>query len=362
MQIKGIKRIIDQNIISMKSIIKPYLMPSALNIKMDETKKHIFVFLCGFYQNLGDMALTYAQCEMLGKYFSDEYEIVTIASSSTYGAIKRIKKKVKDEDVITVLGGGNMDDIYYSLENARRFVIHSFPNNKIVLFPQTMAFSDTEYGHYRLKKTEHTYNKHKNLHIFAREKNSFICMKESFYNAKEIGLVPDMVLSIKPAIDKCKSRSGVLCVFRDDYEKGSVSKNKNEIIEFLEKNYTVSYTDTTDVSKEECKEGNIRRTLIKFWELLASKELVVTDRLHCMIFCVITNTPCIVFDNSNHKISGIYDEWLKDVEYIRFIAEYHNKVFKQYCNELIGIKVENDINFDKEFLPLLKAVDIKCIS
>ena len=45
-------------------------------------------------------------------------------------------------------------------------------------------------------------------------------------------------------------------------------------------------------------------------------ELVITDRLHGMIFSVITKTPCLVFDNKNHKISETYTAWLKDCNYI----------------------------------------------
>ena len=35
--------------------------------------------------------------------------------------------------------------------------------------------------------------------------------------------------------------------------------------------------------------------------------LVITDRLHAVIFCIITNTPCIAFDNATHKVSGVCD-------------------------------------------------------
>ena len=37
-------------------------------------------------------------------------------------------------------------------------------------------------------------------------------------------------------------------------------------------------------------------------------ELVITDRLHGMIFCYITKTPCIVMPNNNHKILMTYEK------------------------------------------------------
>ncbi|MGH2097437.1 polysaccharide pyruvyl transferase family protein [Aerococcus urinaeequi] len=45
---------------------------------------------------------------------------------------------------------------------------------------------------------------------------------------------------------------------------------------------------------------------------ISKHELVITDRLHGMIFAYLTDTPCLVFDNNNHKISQTYDTWLKN--------------------------------------------------
>jgi pyruvyl transferase EpsI len=49
--------------------------------------------------------------------------------------------------------------------------------------------------------------------------------------------------------------------------------------------------------------------------------LVVTDRLHGMVFAAITATPCIVLPNSYHKIKGLYDDWLTHLPYIRFASD-----------------------------------------
>ena len=46
-------------------------------------------------------------------------------------------------------------------------------------------------------------------------------------------------------------------------------------------------------------------------------ELVVTDRLHGMIFCAITGTPCVVLNSKSPKVLGCY-AWIKDLPYIRF--------------------------------------------
>ena len=52
---------------------------------------------------------------------------------------------------------------------------------------------------------------------------------------------------------------------------------------------------------------------------IASYKYVVTDRLHGMILCYITGTPCLVISKYNHKIKSFYNTWFRDVQYIRFV-------------------------------------------
>jgi pyruvyl transferase EpsI len=282
-------------------------------------KQKVYIFLAGFYQNLGDMAITLAQREFLRELFPDA-EVVCISNEDTYKAIRVIKKYIKPNDLITVVGGGNMSDIYVHLETERRYVVHSFPKNRIVLFPQTILFHQTVTGKKEFQKSKQTYEKHRNLVMFARESNSYCRMKESFQDI-DIKLAPDIVLSLdksKPALH----RDGVLYCFRSDKESNLTEKVRNEIKSSLERRFSkVVVTDTIDVPKEACTEECFEKTLENFWKRIKTSELVVTDRLHCMIFCAITGTPCIAVDNANKKVSGVFDDWLKECSGIHMVTK-----------------------------------------
>ena len=56
-------------------------------------------------------------------------------------------------------------------------------------------------------------------------------------------------------------------------------------------------------------------TYKKFKEFSGYK-MVVTDRLHGMIFATVTNTPCIAFDNVSKKVSGVH-AWINQLEYVK---------------------------------------------
>lgn len=76
----------------------------------------------------------------------------------------------------------------------------------------------------------------------------------------------------------------------------------------------------------------------------ASAKLIITDRLHGMVFAALVGTPCIVFNNYNHKVCGTYD-WIKALPYIRLAENYRSAI--EYVSELINM---NDQTFDYSLL------------
>lgn len=353
--VEFLKSVVNDNVTNIKCIIYGILNNKVLNSKITKNDKKIFVYLSGFYQNLGDMAITYSQEQFLKKNFP-EYKIIMVPSVDTYTTIRWAKSIVNNDDIITIVGGGSMGSNYASLENCRRFVIRCFKKNKIVLFPQTMHFNNDLYGRYRLKKTIKTYLKHNNLHIFAREYNSYENMKKMFKNAKTVEVIPDMVLYLDYKEAFKQNRKGLLCVFRNDIEK-NCNFNTDAILKTLKEKFDfIEYTDTIDVKKEECEYKVYEKTILSFLNRIASKELVVTDRLHCMIFCAITETPCIAFDNSNKKISGVYKAWLSSLHYISVVSNYQEDTFKKLID---SIQNSNERQSNFEYLSkfdLIKSV------
>lgn len=318
--IQAIKKMIPNN---MKSEILSFLSSAHDQrwVKYEDiNKQRIFIFLAGFYQNLGDMALTYSQTEFLRRLFPDA-EVIAVPSTQTYQSIPTIKRIIRPNDLITIIGGGNMDDIYVSLEDARLFVVKSFPNNRIVSFPQTMIFSDTMFGKKRLSKSRCIYSAHKNITLFVRERNSLERIEQAFPGI-DIGFCPDIVLSLNKTEPRCE-RSKILCCMRTDKEQQISDTQRTAICHAIERNYgEVLFKDTVDVELSACQPERYEATLGEFWSLLKQCKVVVTDRLHCMIFCAITGTPCVVMDNSNRKISGVFNEWLSGLDWILMIDGY----------------------------------------
>lgn len=74
-----------------------------------------------------------------------------------------------------------------------------------------------------------------------------------------------------------------------------------------------------------------------------------------MIFCYLTNTPCLAFDNDNHKVKETYDLWLKDCEFIKLVSNNEINDIDKFIEEIKTIKI-NNINLKDKFDNLKKAI------
>jgi pyruvyl transferase EpsI len=179
-----------------------------------------------------------------------------------------------------------------------------------------MYFTDDGVGNFEKNRTRLIYKRNKKIYYFAREQYTNDDMKKIFDNSK-IYCVPDIVLSLNniESVTNAK-RNGIICCLRNDKESAFCNEQREEIISRLQAVKDVEHIDT--VCDYMITEQTREKELFNMWNRFASAELVVTDRLHGMIFALITNTPCIAFSNNNKKVLGVY-KWIEDFDIVKFL-------------------------------------------
>lgn len=268
------------------------------------------------HDNLGDHAIAMATRLFLRD--TNSYDLREIPLNTYRLHIKCLQKYIQKDDIILINGGGSMGVEWFFYENLIRLIIQRCRKSKIIIMPQTIYYGDSKLGKLEYEKSRRIYSKHPDLHIIAREKYSYNIMKEA-YQYNNVLLAPDMVLYLKKDSPVFK-REGILLCLRNDAEK-NLSNTQREGIYNLCKKYATSirYTDTVlheRILPEE-REPEINKKLDEF----RRASLVITDRLHGMIFCAVTGTPCIALSNYNHKVKGVY-EWIRHLEYIHYLEDY----------------------------------------
>lgn len=282
-------------------------------------KYGVLVFATPTHTNLGDSAIVLAETEFLRRYITKPYCLIEITSGEYLLHEKRIARCIHPDSLICWHGGGNMGDQWFGEEKLRRESVVRFAGNPVVVFPQTVHYTDTETGRREEAASVSVYNGKENLVLVAREKESYAQMRR-LYSETEVLLVPDIVLSATAetfGVAFQQKRCGALLCMRNDAER-AVSDGFVKQIETQLGEYGLSYryTDTHSSGwlSKETRMAAVRKKLEEF----TGAKLVITDRLHGMVFAAITGTPCIAMGNYNHKVRGTY-EWIKYLPYIRYV-------------------------------------------
>lgn len=311
------------------------------NIKKE---KKILYLLVPIHGNLGDQAIAYATRKFLADKFGG-YEVIEFERDEIYRYGLALKKVLNKDDIIVLHGGGNMGTLYIKEEEPRRLIIDNFRNNKIISMTQTITFSDDDEGDKEKEKTIKSYNNNPNLTLLAREDKSYEIMSELFKNNSVIK-VPDIVLYLEDLFEVNKDRSYIMTCLRKDKE--SVFKEKtDEFLSELKKCYEdVIESDT--VIKDLVTIDTREQELFKIWNDFRNAKVIITDRLHGMIFATITKTPCIVLRSLDHKVIESY-KWLKDLNYIRFTDELDIDHIKILIEELSVLKDLDKTSFKEKY-------------
>lgn len=284
------------------------------------------------YGNLGDQLIAFAELEYLKSIYGKD-NVIEISENDVRYRFNKVKRCIRNDMHIFLQGGGNISDIWVDQEKIRKKMIKTFHNN-IIVFPQTVYFSNNVAEHTVLNKYKN------NVVVCAREKNTYMVLKK---NNIRTFLCPDMGFYLKKYYEydfKNQERHGIAVCIRNDYEKSYINAEK-QITDFIEYN-NYEYETFTTVIATYIKKDERRIRVEEMLHYISKKELIITDRLHAMVMAYLTNTPCIALANENKKVEGSY-EWIKNAQNIYFTKDLDDGL--KHIQQLISKKNESSFNY-----------------
>ena len=266
--------------------------------------------------NIGDQAIALAEQRLLDRWFG-RGSYFEATANQVDGFEKAFARLSPMNQVILVHGGGFLGELWPNEEHRFRRILEAFSDPRVMVFPQTVTFDlESEEGRAFFEESARAYISHPDLTICCRERRSFAFVRDHFPGAKA-ELVPDVVLSLNvPRADA--ERDCVLLCMRGDKERVLDDGQAVSLMTAVEGAYPglpVRKIDTV-VPRSITIGGREQEVSNKLREFSHAR-LVVTDRLHGMVFAAITGTPCVALNNSNGKVGAVY-EWISDVPYIAF--------------------------------------------
>lgn len=280
-------------------------------------EKRIILIGTPEHGNLGDHGIVEAEIKILTDYMP-AVRIVEVTGNYYRSHKAGIAKYINEKDKIIITGGGFLGSLWFLEENMVRDIIQTFTKNKIIIFPQTIYFDDNYNGKCELNTSKTIYQNHRNLLICLRDSASYDFVRNNLIGGyfSNCILVPDVVTYLNK-IALGTTRNGILLCLREDKEKNITNNEKEKIEKYalqIEKN--ISYTSTVIPKKvtKATRSAELESKLNEF----KSARLVITDRLHGMLFAAITATPCIALNNTSGKVKGVY-QWIQHLDYISYI-------------------------------------------
>jgi len=285
-----------------------------------------------YHINIGDTLIWQGTLDFLQ---NKPYNMLDYGNSQTASL-----GKLSKETIILLHGGGNFGDIYGSSQNFRKDVIALYPDNKVIILPQTIYFKDKEVE----KKDLQYFAQHKNLYLCVRDQTSYD-LACRYLEVDKVLFLPDMAFCIKDEIlVKAKPTGNKLLMSRIDVEAVPVDKkyidqvdlksdwptfekcpiycsylklllalNRKVSNDFRNKSssYLVRYINNFAMN-------SVRKKLINTGvQFINDYDEIYTTRLHGCILSLLLDKKIVLLDNSYGKNKAYYDAWLKDSENIK---------------------------------------------
>ncbi len=301
------------------SVIDQYIKPGSKVIYIDYP----------MHLNVGDILIL----KGTEAFFKDrKYDVV--GRYSTFGFPEQAAHfpKLSRDTTIILHGGGNFGDIYLSHQVLRRKVVEHYPDNRIVIFPQTMFFGDQA----ELRRTADVFSGHRDLHFLARDQKTYDIFRREFTNTVE--MCPDMAHFLWRSFPTKSYGAGAgisktLWMLRRDVEQSEIPERfRGEVdqpVDWADLCRKPDRVATRLIMRSDQINARIGRKLFptdiawyRFTDALVARlnrqilqhDRIVTSRMHGHILGCLLGMKTTLLDNSYGKNSTYYQAWTNRVE------------------------------------------------
>ena len=320
-----------ENILQLQDVIKKKITPLIINdFMLLDIPNH---------RNIGDSLIWKGEIE----YFKTlNYSCLRQFNRYTFKNSYIPSKEI----VILLHGGGNFGDIYPSSQNFKKKIVEDFPDNRIIIMPQTIFYEDEaeKFADFEI------FRNHKDLYICVRDLKSFDLISELFPKDR-ILLTPDMAFFVELDQYLIKENTNkILFLNRTDAEKvdnkyvdvlkglkydmldwptyNSDNSRLNVLSNYIEAldgklsnifKYIPLVNNFIDDAYGFKNRNNMDNHIMSGIKFINQYDKIYTTRLHGMILSVLLDKEIVILDNSYGKNRGFYDAWLTDFKNLTLV-------------------------------------------
>lgn len=312
-------------------VLVHHLRRGLLDILSETVGMRQRVALVGFpdHPNVGDSAIWLGELAALEKLRT---EIALTCSACGYDP-DLVRRRLGPEGKVLLHGGGNLGDEWPEHQRLRERVIADLGDLPIVQLPQSVHFNASA----GLERARTVFAAHSGLTLLCRDPRSAEVAEREFSNATT-RLCPDAAFGLGPLDDRGDEATGVLWLARTDDERRGPrlcsDRPEHRMADWLsddrralgwERSYVGRLTAQALLQRAMRRHpalappiagtvATVQRSAafqrVRFGAgLLSSARVVVTDRLHAHVLCLMLGIPHVVVDTGYGKIESFVRAW-----------------------------------------------------
>lgn len=280
------------------------------------------------YPNVGDSAIWLGEQVAFRRLGA---RVVYACHSRSYSR-RRLARRIKD-GVICLSGGGNFGDLYHAHQELRERVLADFPDHEIVQLPQTISFADRS----RIPAVGDVVRRHRRFTLLLRDRPS-VELAERHWGVKPV-LCTDMAFALGSLARPRRSDVDVLALRQSVYESTGVldclRKCSMPVVDWGERDdpsrlqYLVRRSERVGQDHPRLfgwaahAAGAVSFNTMALARLERGRRViergrvVITDRLHGHILCLLADIPHVLLDNRYGKVLSFHDAWTSGSPLVR---------------------------------------------
>lgn len=282
------------------------------------------------HPNVGDSAIWLGEQKFLKKH-----NIKTAYKCDFNVYDEGALRKAIGSNIILIHGGGNFGDIYKHHHDFRLKIISTFTQHKIIQMPQSIHFSSPE----KIAETAEIIARHNDFHLLCRDQYSYELSQKHF--DCNVYLCPDMAFYIGPVTCPSHPTHTVGFLSRTDSE---AIKNKEQpdlsdyfTFDWLEDDNSLTIKLNSLMTKQYIRRPSALKYFHKAIEStydksalqrfqrgirqLCESDIILTNRLHGHILCLLLGKKHYFLDNNYGKLSRFYNLWTKESDITTYCSD-----------------------------------------
>lgn len=221
------------------------------------------------------------------------------------------------EGPIYIHGGGNFGDLWDAEQHLRERVLRDFPDRPVIQLPQTVFYRDPA----NARAVGGCIRAHPSFTCYVRD----ACSKKRYEDLfdREAILCPDMAVFYEGG-RRSEITVPVVELFRGDKESAFQNHRKDSWIRHRAFPEAAFFFEAERIFQKwrvappaiflaamARRHDAISQRRVTMAERLLSGRVVITDRLHAHILCMLLGIPHVVVDNVYGKVTSFIQEWTK---------------------------------------------------